>query len=48
MKQILVATDFSESAANAMEYAMGLARTLNMGVCAINATPALDGVGNKI
>ncbi len=48
MKQILVATDFSSSAANAMEYAMGLAKTLNMGVCAINATPAMEGVGNNI
>ena len=48
MKQILVATDFSNSAANAMEYAMALAKTLNMGVCAINATPAMEGVGNNI
>ena len=48
MKQILVATDFSNGAANAMEYAMDLARVLNMGVCAINAIPSMEGVGNNI
>jgi len=48
MKQILVATDFSNSAANAMEYAMALAKTLNMEVCAINAIPSMEGVGNNI
>jgi nucleotide-binding universal stress UspA family protein len=48
MKQILVATDFSASAANAMEYAMALAKILNMEVCAINAIPSMEGVGNNI
>lgn len=48
MKQILVATDFSNGAANAMEYAMALAKTLNMGVCVINAIPSMEGVGNNI
>ena len=48
MKQILVATDFSDSAANAMKYALDLARILNMGVCALNAIPAMEGVGNNI
>ena len=48
MKQILVATDFSNSAANAMEYAMALAKILNMEVCAIHAIPAMEGVGNNI
>ncbi|HEY9002008.1 MAG TPA: universal stress protein [Mucilaginibacter sp.] len=48
MKQILVATDFSNGAANAMEYAMDLAKVLNMGVCAINAIPSMEGVGNNI
>src|ERR1700759_4954066 len=48
MKQILVATDFSNSAANAMEYGMSLAKILNMEVCAINAIPSMEGVGNNI
>lgn len=48
MKQILVATDFSNGAANAMQYAMALAKLLNMGVCAINAIPSMEGVGNNI
>src|SRR5271166_4838864 len=48
MKQILVATDFSSGAANAMQYAMALAKLLNMGVCAINAIPSMEGVGNNI
>lgn len=48
MKQILVATDFSNGAANAMDYAMALARILNMEVCAINAIPAMEGVNNNI
>src|ERR1700712_1649497 len=48
MKQILVATDFSHSAANAMEYGMALAKILGMNVCAINAIPSMEGVGNNI
>jgi nucleotide-binding universal stress UspA family protein len=48
MKQILVATDFSSAAANAMEYGMALAKTLNMEVCVINAIPSMEGVGNNI
>src|ERR1700748_3297042 len=47
MKQILVATDFSNSAANAMEYAMALAKTLNMEVCAIHAIGPTEGVNNN-
>jgi nucleotide-binding universal stress UspA family protein len=48
MKQILVATDFSNSAANAMEYAMALAKTLDMEVCAINAILPTEGVDNNM
>jgi nucleotide-binding universal stress UspA family protein len=48
MKQILVATDFSNSAANAMDYAMSLAKILNIEVCAIHAIPSMEGVGNNI
>ena len=48
MKQILVATDFSNGAANAIKYALDLAKILNMGVCAINAIPSMEGVGNNI
>jgi nucleotide-binding universal stress UspA family protein len=48
MKQILVATDFSNSAANAMDYAMELAKTLNMEVCAIHAILPTEGVDNNM
>src|ERR1700742_3424836 len=48
MKQILVATDFSNGAANAMEYAMALAKVLNMEVGVLNAIPSMEGVGNNI
>src|ERR1700678_2435531 len=48
MKQILVATDFSNSAANAMDYAMALAKTLDMEVCAIHAILPTEGVDNNI
>jgi len=48
MKQILVATDFSASASNAMDYAMALAKILNMEVCAVNAIPSMEGVGNNM
>ena len=47
MKQILVATDFSNSAANAMEYAMALAKILNMEVCAIHAIGPTEGINNN-
>lgn len=48
MKQILVATDFSNSAANAMDYAMALAKTLNLEVYAIHAVTSIEGVNNNI
>jgi hypothetical protein len=48
MKQILVATDFSNSAANAMDYAMELAKILDMEVCAIHAIMPTEGVDNNM
>jgi nucleotide-binding universal stress UspA family protein len=47
MKQILVATDFSNSAANAMEYAMALAKLLNMEVCVLHAIHPTEGINNN-
>src|SRR5580692_6163642 len=47
MKQILVATDFSNSAANAMEYAMSLAKVLDTEVCAIHAIHPTEGINNN-
>ncbi len=47
MKQILVATDFSPSAANAMEYAMALAVLLKLDVCAIHAIHPTEGINNS-
>lgn len=47
MKQILVATDFSMSATNAMEYAMGLAKVLGMEVVAIHAIHPTEGINNN-
>lgn len=47
MKQILVATDFSESAANAMQYAMELARILHREVCVIHAIHPTEGINNS-
>ena len=47
MKQILVATDFSNCASNAMEYAMELAKILNLDVCAIHAIGSTEGVFNN-
>lgn len=47
MKQILLATDFSNSAANAMEYAMELAKVLNLEVCAIHAIHPTEGINNS-
>jgi nucleotide-binding universal stress UspA family protein len=47
MKQILVATDFSPSASNAMEYAMALAALLKLEVCAIHAIHPTEGINNS-
>ncbi|SEA48719.1 universal stress protein [Pedobacter hartonius] len=47
MKQILLATDFSASAANAMEYAMELAKVLKLEVCAIHAIHPTEGINNS-
>jgi nucleotide-binding universal stress UspA family protein len=47
MKQILVATDFSTSAGNAMEYALALAKILNMEVCVIHAIGPTEGINNN-
>jgi nucleotide-binding universal stress UspA family protein len=47
MKQILVATDFSPSAANAMQYAMKLAVLLRLEVCAIHAIHPTEGINNS-
>jgi len=48
MKQILVATDFSACASNAMEYAVELAKILNIGVCAIHAMHPTEGIDNNV
>lgn len=47
MKQILVATDFSTSAGNAFEYALGVAKALEMEVCAIHAIGPTEGINNN-
>ncbi|WP_214070024.1 universal stress protein [Mucilaginibacter sp. dw_454] len=47
MKQILVATDFSASAGNALAYAMELAKMLNMEVCVLHAIGTTEGVNNS-
>lgn len=47
MKKILVATDFSNSALNAMKYAMELAKVLHMEVCAIHAIHPTEGINNS-
>jgi nucleotide-binding universal stress UspA family protein len=47
MKQILVATDFSPSAANAMEYALGLAALLQFDICVIHAIHPTEGINNS-
>lgn len=46
-KQILVATDFSSSAANAFEYALELAKVLRQDVCVLHAVGSLEGVNNN-
>ena len=47
MKQILLATDFSESAANALVYALSMAKILNMEVVAIHAIHPTEGINNS-
>lgn len=47
MKQILVATDFSKSAGNAMEYALELAKVLDIEICAIHAIHPTEGINNN-
>lgn len=47
MKQILVATDFSNSASNAMAYAMELADILRMEVVVIHAIHPTEGINNS-
>ena len=47
MKQILVATDFSNSASNAMIYAIALAKILKMDVVAIHAIHPTEGINNS-
>jgi nucleotide-binding universal stress UspA family protein len=48
MKQIVVATDFSNCAGNAMDYALELARILNAEVWAIHAIPRTEGIDNNM
>ncbi len=47
MKQILVATDFSNSAENAMSYALALAKILKMEVVAVHAIHPTEGINNS-
>jgi len=47
MKQILVATDFSKSAANALAYALAMAKVLKMEVVAIHAIHPTEGINNN-
>src|ERR1700749_1305223 len=47
MKKILVATDFSACASNAMEYAMDLARVTNVEVVALHAIGSFEGIFNN-
>jgi nucleotide-binding universal stress UspA family protein len=48
MKQIVVATDFSNGARNGMEYAVELAKILKMEICAIHAISPTEGIDNSI
>lgn len=48
MKQILVATDFSSCASNAMEYAVDLAKILGTELCAIHAIHPTEGIDNSV
>src|SRR6201996_8725026 len=47
MKKILVATDFSACATNAMEYAMELAKVVGAEVCALHAIGSFEGIFNN-
>lgn len=47
MKKLLVATDFSACATNAMEYAMELARVIGAEVCALHAIGSFEGIFNN-
>jgi nucleotide-binding universal stress UspA family protein len=47
MKKILVASDFSNCAGNAMQYSMELAKTLNMEIDVIHAIGSTEGVFNN-
>jgi nucleotide-binding universal stress UspA family protein len=47
MKQILVASDFSNSASNAMEYALSLAKILQMEIAVIHAIHPTEGINNS-
>ena len=47
MKKLLVATDFSACATNAMEYAMELARVMKAEVCALHAIGSFEGIFNN-
>lgn len=48
MKQIVVATDFSNCATNAMEYAVELALLLNIEICAFHAIHPTEGIDNNV
>ena len=47
MKKILLATDFSTCAGNAMIYALELAQSLNLELCAIHAIGSTEGINNS-
>lgn len=47
MKQILVASDFSNSASNAMAYALSLAKILQMEIAVIHAIHPTEGINNS-
>lgn len=47
MKQILVASDFSSSASNAMTYALSLAKILRMEIAIIHAIHPTEGINNS-
>jgi len=48
MKQVVALTDFSNCASNAMEYAVELARILDLELCVIHAISSTEGVDNSI
>lgn len=47
MKQILLATDFSDGAANALIYALSMAKSLEMEVVALHAIHPTEGINNS-